>query len=74
MREKLHDIVHFETGEILREEMLPADVAIFLRLNPDLTLHHVEQNNSTRALDGWNDDVYVTTIYDKMTEWMTAEI
>ena len=28
MREKLHDIIHFETGEILEEERWPVDVAI----------------------------------------------
>ena len=45
MREKLHDIIHFETGEILEEERWPVDVAIFLKRNPDFTLHHVEQDD-----------------------------
>jgi hypothetical protein len=76
MREKLHDVIHFETGEILREEMLPADVAIFLRLSSELIFHHIEQNNPTQRTPdgGCVDDVYVTSIYDKMTEWITAEI
>jgi hypothetical protein len=45
MREKLHDIIHFETGEVLGEEMWPVDVAIYLKRNPNFTVHHVEQDD-----------------------------
>ena len=61
MREKLHDIIHFKTGEILGEDSWPVDVAIFLKRNPTLTLHHVEQNDPTQRAPyaGKVDDVYV---------------
>ncbi len=51
MREKLHDIIHFETGEILMEERWPVDVAIFLKRNPDFTLHKVEQDDGPWSPD-----------------------
>jgi len=50
MREKLHDVIHYVTGEILLEECWPVDVAIFLKRNPDLSLHHVDQNEPTQRM------------------------
>jgi len=66
MREKLHDVICCETAEILLEDSWPVDVAIFLKLNPGLTVHHVEQNDQIqRAPDGGNtDDVWVKGAWD----------
>ena len=66
MREKLHDVIHFETAEILLEDSWPVDVAIFLKLNPGLTVHHVEQNNPTQRAPGGGkvDDVWVQGGWD----------
>ena len=59
MRDKLHDVIHFETGEVLLEDSWPVDVAIYLKQNPDLTLNHVEQDEGP-----WRpDDIRVDTVY-----------
>ena len=69
MREKLHDVIHYVTGEILLEECWPVDVAIFLKRNPDLSLHHVDQNEPTQRMpDGGKvDDVWVNGGWDPNT-------
>jgi hypothetical protein len=69
MRDKLHDVIHFQTGEILLEERWPVDVAIFLKLNPHLSINHVEQNDPTpRAPSGGQvDDVWVNGGWDPNT-------
>ena len=69
MRDKLHDVIHFQTGEILLEERWPVDVAIFLKRNPNLSINHVEQNEPTQRMpDGGKvDDVWVNGGWDPNT-------
>ena len=72
MRDKLHDVIHFQTGEILLEERWPVDVAIFLKRNPALALHHVEQNDPTPATPhgAQVDDVWVDGSLDYSTVYV----
>ncbi|HIC23133.1 MAG TPA: hypothetical protein EYO84_06895 [Planctomycetes bacterium] len=51
MREKLHDIIHFVTGEVLHEEMFPVDVAIYLKRNAQLEFLYVEENFPRKGFD-----------------------
>jgi hypothetical protein len=65
MRDKLHDVIHFETGEVLLEDSWPVDVAIFLKRNPTLTVSHVKQHDQTQRSAGLLvDDVYVDGVLD----------
>ena len=74
MREKLHDVIHNDTGEILLEERWPVDVAIFLKRNPGLTVSRVQQHEARGRATGWPsghvDDVWVDGVIDYRTAYV----
>jgi hypothetical protein len=66
MRDKLHDVIHFGTGEVLLEDSWPVDVAIFLKRNSTLTISEVVQHDPTQRSPhgGRIDDVWVQGGWD----------
>jgi hypothetical protein len=71
MREKLHDVIHNDTGEILLEERWPVDVAIFLKRNPGLTVNRVRQHEPCENWpSGHVDDVWVDGVIDYNTAYV----
>ena len=71
MRDKLHDVIHNDTGEILLEDGWPVDVTIFLKRNPGLTVSRVQQHEPCRSWpSGHVDDVWVDGVIDYSTAYV----
>ena len=78
MREKLHDVIHNDTGEVLLEERWPVDVAIFLKRNPGLTVNRVRQHEpgdweASHDLERV-DDVWVDGVIDYSTAYVSKSV